>query len=196
MLDLSFQDLFVRVASLFVGDEMGEEDLRAIVDASFATFLHKEVVPVVLVEDVYVAELFHGPTYAFKDFGQQVCRIPRGFLLSSLSLEGKKLRAQHPPSLTITVLPTATVRVTLWRSSTQVLCRMIDFFACKNCKPALLIVSTTGDTGPAAIRAVEGCSRLSIICFYPHGQVSELQERQVWPKPWGPTCHAVNTCLL
>lgn len=56
---------------------------------------------------------------------------------------------------------------------------MIDFFAKKNNKTALLIVSTTGDTGPAAIRAVQGLSCLSIICFYPHGQVSQLQERQV-----------------
>lgn len=71
MLDLSFQQIFVRIASLFVGDEMRTEELEDIVEASFSTFSHDKVVPVVPVEDFYVAELFHGPTYAFKDFGQQ-----------------------------------------------------------------------------------------------------------------------------
>ena len=42
-----------------------------------------------------------------------------------------------------------------------------------------VVVSTTGDTGPAAIRAAANSQRLRIVCFYPAGQVSELQERQM-----------------
>lgn len=99
--------------------------------AAFSEFSSSEVVPVVRVQDVYVAELFHGPTLAFKDFGQQV------------------------------------------------LCRLIDYFAVRDGRNATLVVSTTGDTGPAAIRAAAPSRRLKIVCFYPKGQISRLQELQM-----------------
>ncbi|MDE5841095.1 MAG: threonine synthase [Muribaculaceae bacterium] len=62
---LSLQDIAVRVAEAFFGEDVDSKSLEAIVrdTLSFGT-------PVVEVEkDIYSLELFHGPTLAFKDVG-------------------------------------------------------------------------------------------------------------------------------
>ncbi len=62
---LSLQDIAVRVAEAFFGEDVEQKALEAIVrdTLSFDT-------PVVKVEkDIYSLELFHGPTLAFKDVG-------------------------------------------------------------------------------------------------------------------------------
>ncbi|CAJ1412882.1 unnamed protein product [Effrenium voratum] len=60
------------VASLFCsGDEVPPEDLRRLMQRSYKTFDHEEVVPSIKVNDLYVMELFHGPTFAFKDVALQ-----------------------------------------------------------------------------------------------------------------------------
>ncbi len=53
----------------------------------------------------------------------------------------------------------------------------------------------TGDTGPAAIRAVKGLSNLGIICFYPFGQISTLQELQVHTFIRMCVCVCVYVCM-
>ena len=84
-------------------------------------------------EGVFIAELYRGPTYCFKDLGLQV------------------------------------------------LLRVLSYFATKRGARATLLVSTTGDTGPAALRAAADVNNplLRIVCFYPEGMVSELQRKQM-----------------
>ncbi|MGI3038051.1 threonine synthase [Vibrio diabolicus] len=54
-----------KILSAFIGDELAEEQVNALVDAAF-----KFPAPINQVkEGVYALELFHGPTLAFKDFG-------------------------------------------------------------------------------------------------------------------------------
>ncbi|MFK8164756.1 MAG: threonine synthase [Lewinella sp.] len=67
--NLSYPDLAHEVLSLFIGEEtMPAVDLRKLIDASFSTFSHSEVIPHhALTDDCYVQELFHGPTLSFKD---------------------------------------------------------------------------------------------------------------------------------
>ncbi|MCB2181813.1 MAG: threonine synthase [Desulfobulbaceae bacterium] len=67
---MSYPDLAHDVMSLFI-DDIPAGDLKDLVDRSYSTFTHPEVVPVVQKGDVYIMELFHGPTLAFKDVALQ-----------------------------------------------------------------------------------------------------------------------------
>jgi threonine synthase len=68
--NLSYTELAFEVISLFAVD-IPEDDLKKLIDDSYATFDHPEVAPSVEVGDLQVLELFHGPTLAFKDVALQ-----------------------------------------------------------------------------------------------------------------------------
>ena len=68
---LRFQDLALEVITPFVDGEVPREDLRQLIERSYATFTHPEVTPVVAPGGLRVLELFHGPTAAFKDVALQ-----------------------------------------------------------------------------------------------------------------------------
>ena len=68
--DLSYTELAYELMRLFATDIPAEE-LRQLINDSYATFEHPEVVPSVKVGDLYILELFHGPTLAFKDVALQ-----------------------------------------------------------------------------------------------------------------------------
>ncbi len=71
--DLPYAELAWRIASLFTGGAFSEQELRRIIEQSYAGFAHAEVAPLTaLGQDEYLLELFHGPTLAFKDFAMQV----------------------------------------------------------------------------------------------------------------------------
>jgi threonine synthase len=69
---LDYPALAFEVLLLFVGDDIPPDHLRDLVDRSYATFNHRDIAPVVPVGDLFVLELFHGPTLAFKDFALQL----------------------------------------------------------------------------------------------------------------------------
>jgi threonine synthase len=69
---LRFSDLALEVMSLFVGNDIPREDLKDLVERSYAGFTHPDVTPVVPVGEYEVLELFHGPTLAFKDVALQL----------------------------------------------------------------------------------------------------------------------------
>lgn len=69
---LSYAELATEVLSLFVGDDISKPDLAAICEDAYAQFTHPAVAPLVQLEpNLWVAEHFHGPTLAFKDFAMQ-----------------------------------------------------------------------------------------------------------------------------
>lgn len=73
---LSYGELCAAVLAKFTGDEVPFEDLQRICTDTFAQWSVGEVVPVVPVKGALVAELFHGPSLSFKDFGLQLlCRL-------------------------------------------------------------------------------------------------------------------------
>ncbi len=67
---LPYQELAFEVMKLFATD-ITEEDLKKIIEKSYSTFSHPEVVPLVKAGKVYILELFYGPTLAFKDVALQ-----------------------------------------------------------------------------------------------------------------------------
>jgi threonine synthase len=67
---LGFVELAARVMGKFIGD-MSAEDLRALLERSYARFDDPAIVPVRDVGSLKVLELFHGPTLAFKDVALQ-----------------------------------------------------------------------------------------------------------------------------
>src|SRR5690625_2778854 len=70
--NLSYADLCFEFLRLFA-DDIDSEDLRKMAERSYEKFDHSEVAPLVrLDEDLFVLELFHGPTLAFKDFALQL----------------------------------------------------------------------------------------------------------------------------
>eukprot|EP00981_Chlorochromonas_danica_P003234 scaffold633_cov288-Ochromonas_danica.AAC.69 len=69
---MSFPDLAFEIISLFVrSDEIPPGHLREIVNKSFEKFRSTEVTPSVKLSNFWVLELFHGPTFAFKDVALQ-----------------------------------------------------------------------------------------------------------------------------
>lgn len=69
---LPFDELAFEIASYYCSaDEVPSDVLREIMRKSYQTFNHAEVVPTVKVGDMNIMELFHGPTFAFKDVALQ-----------------------------------------------------------------------------------------------------------------------------
>ena len=90
-----------------------------------------KVLPTVEVGPLVFAELWHGPTGAFKD-------------------------------LSLTILG-----------------RVFDFFLRKRNKQSVVLVSTSGDTGSAAIQSVIGSKRIQLMVMYPRDMISRTQELQM-----------------
>ena len=72
MSQLSYQELAYEIISYYVDGEIPDDELKKLIEKSYATFRHPEVTPVKQLKDnMYVLELFHGPTFAFKDVALQ-----------------------------------------------------------------------------------------------------------------------------
>jgi len=109
---------------------------QEIIDQALELFDHfddpKNPVPVIKVkEDLYVSELYHGPTRAFKDMALQ----PFGVVLSAIA---KKRRENY-----------------------------------------LILVATSGDTGPAALETFKNKEGVKVACMYPSGGTSDVQRLQM-----------------
>ncbi|RKP48854.1 threonine synthase [Cohnella endophytica] len=69
---LSFQDLMFEVFSLYTNGEIPDADLKRLIQDSYAGFTSPDVLPLTTLNDsLHVLELFHGPTFAFKDVALQ-----------------------------------------------------------------------------------------------------------------------------
>lgn len=82
-------------------------------------------------ENLYINELFHGPTRAFKDMALQ----PFGVL--------------------------------------------IDALAKQRDEKYLIMCATSGDTGPATLKAFENSENVKVVCLYPASGTSEVQRLQM-----------------
>jgi len=68
-----YAEVAVEVLRPFVGDGIIEADLARMVREAYGNFRHPAVVPLTqLNPNLFVLELFHGPTLAFKDLAMQL----------------------------------------------------------------------------------------------------------------------------
>ncbi len=67
---LSYLELALEVLKKFVTD-LPWEDLKELLYKSYKIFRHPEITPVVKVGEIYILELFYGPTFTFKDIALQ-----------------------------------------------------------------------------------------------------------------------------
>jgi threonine synthase len=68
---LGYVDLAYQIFRRFIGvEEIPDEKLRDISEAAFFGFEDPaHAVPIVKIGPIFVSELFHGPTFCFKDLG-------------------------------------------------------------------------------------------------------------------------------
>jgi threonine synthase len=70
---MSYAHVAEAVIGPFVGGEIPQADFRAMLDAAYGSFRHEAVTPLAQIGDnLFVLELFHGPTLAFKDVAMQL----------------------------------------------------------------------------------------------------------------------------
>ena len=68
-----YQDVAFEILSRFVGDSFSAAELREDIEAAYAGFEHPQIAPLVPMSgNRYLLELFHGPTFAFKDIALQI----------------------------------------------------------------------------------------------------------------------------
>ena len=99
--------------------------------ARYDSFDNGEAVALKEINGLFINELWHGPTRAFKDMALQ----PFGAIMDELaSKKGEKY---------------------------------------------LIIVATSGDTGPATLQTFKGSKNVRVICLYPDGGTSQVQRLQM-----------------
>lgn len=70
MSQLSYTQMMLEIMKRFMGD-FPVKDMAGIIERSYASFDTSKIIPVVKAGGVRIAELFHGPTFAFKDLALQ-----------------------------------------------------------------------------------------------------------------------------
>ncbi len=110
---LDYAELALRIARPFVGASIPDDDLKAIFTAAYAEFDHPAVAPLTQLEPaLWLQELFHGPTFAFKDYALQVVGHLFDFVLSR--------RAEHVTIIGATSGDTGAAAIEACRDRAQI----------------------------------------------------------------------------
>ncbi len=81
--NLSYPELAAKIIGLFTSDDVPAPILLDLCKQSYDHFNHKAIVPLIQLEhNLFVQELFHGPTLAFKDMAMQLLGRLFDYILS------------------------------------------------------------------------------------------------------------------
>ena len=70
--DKTYQEIALIIIYPYVSDEISQIDLKKIIDDSYSQFSESSIAPTIAIDkNKYILELFHGPTFAFKDYALQ-----------------------------------------------------------------------------------------------------------------------------
>ncbi|OAF14812.1 threonine synthase [Bradyrhizobium centrolobii] len=61
----------------------------------------------------------------------------------------------------------------------QLISRLMDHVLAKRGERTTIVVATSGDTGGAAVEAFAGLENVDLIVLFPHGRISEVQQRMM-----------------
>ena len=68
----TYQEVALKIIHPYVSDEISQIDLKKIIDDSYSQFSQPSIAPAMTIDkNKYILELFHGPTFAFKDYALQ-----------------------------------------------------------------------------------------------------------------------------
>ncbi|MDE2653440.1 MAG: pyridoxal-phosphate dependent enzyme [Gemmatimonadota bacterium] len=144
---LTFPERAFVVARHFLSGEVPDDVLRAVVlDALNFPVPLREIEP-----GVYMLELFHGPTHAFKDVGARFMAR----MMSALDAAAPSQRPAEPSQRPAGPAPAAAA------------------------PPVTILTATSGDTGGAVAHAFHGVSGVRVLVFFPIGKISPRQEAQI-----------------
>ena len=108
-----YVDVAEAVISPFLEGALAAPDFRAMLEAAYKGFRHKAVTPLTQIDDnLFVLELFHGPTLAFKDVAMQ--------LLGRLMDHALKARGQRATIIGATSGDTGAAAIEAFRGLDQV----------------------------------------------------------------------------
>lgn len=84
----SYAEIALAIMTPFIGDDVPQAELKAMIEDTYKDFTHPDVAPLVEISNnIHVCELFHGPTIAFKDYAMQF--LSRAFD-RALGVRGKR----------------------------------------------------------------------------------------------------------
>ena len=70
--NMSYQDIAFHIFKPYIDKSISDDKLKEIIFESYNKFTNDEITPLNKIEEKeYLLELFHGPTYAFKDIAMQ-----------------------------------------------------------------------------------------------------------------------------